>query len=94
MVWLATLILIILLFFLYNYRYITGKTAIIIILLYIIFVIIFSIGAGFTGLFKSICMNDKCSVVKLPFDITKIRQLDQTNYLYSVVPTSNQINYQ
>ena len=88
-----TLILAILLAYLYYKKYISGKTLIIFVLLYIILFILMSIGLGFAGLFKAVCMNDKCTVVKLPLDIRKIRQVDAKNYLYSVIPLNKMVIY-
>lgn len=81
---LITVIIILLLAYLYAENYISGKTVIIIFLLYIILFILLSIGLGFAGLFKTVCMNDKCTVIKLPLDIRRVGQIDANNYLYNV----------
>ena len=83
---LLTVILILLVAYLYANNYVSGKTLIIILLVYIIFIILFSIGIGMAGLVGSICLNQKCDTVKLPLDITKIGQFDATNYVYRVIP--------
>lgn len=86
------LIIIIILIFLFAAGKLSGTILIIIILLIVILICIIPsiIGVATIGFLGNACMNNKCSVVKLPLDIEKIGQYNADNDLYSVKLKSDQ----
>lgn len=80
------IIIIIALIILYAVGKISGTTLFIIILILIILILLIPglIGAATIGFLGRSCMNNNCSVVKLPLDIKPIGQYSHNETLYSV----------
>lgn len=80
------IILIVILVYLYAINRISGQTLAIIILIVVILLMLIPslIGFGVLGFSQKACMNNNCTVVKLPLDITKVKKVGDTNYLYKI----------
>jgi hypothetical protein len=80
------IIIIIILIYLYVSRHISGTTLAIILLALALLLLLFPalIGIGFTQLLGRSCLNKDCSVIKLPFNLTKIGRYNANNIAYSV----------
>lgn len=66
-----------------------GQTFTIIILLIILALLIIPaiIGIGIISFFKSMCLNDDCSQMKLPFNLEKINSSAPNANVYRVTPS-------